>query len=76
MREEFKSISRELEIMKEFVVFTKADILSLEDLERLKGDLKKEFDDFLVISVYRDEDLKLLKEELKKRLSSTPDSTI
>jgi GTP-binding protein len=76
MREEFKSISKELEMMKEFVVFTKADFLSLEDLEKLKENLKKDFDDFLVISVYRDEDLKLLKEELKERLSSTSDTTI
>ncbi len=76
MRKEFESISKDLGMMKEFVLFTKADILSLEDLKVLKEELSKEFKDFLVISVYRNEDLKLLKKELKERLSSTSNTTI
>lgn len=71
MREEFSNISKDLDMLPEFVVFTKADILSLEDLENKKKELEKTFNDFIVISVYREEDLKLLRNELEKRLSST-----
>ncbi len=71
MREEFSDISKNLDMLPEFVVFTKADILSLEDLESKKEELEKSFKDFIVISVYREQDLEILRNELEKRLSST-----
>jgi len=71
MRTEFENISKDLIYLPEFVLFTKADILSIEKLDELKKYLKKDFKDFLVISSFRNDDLELLSEELKKRLSST-----
>lgn len=71
MRREFRSISKDLDSLEELIVFTKADIFSLEDLEELNRELSKDFKDFLVISVYREQDLDVLRDELKKRLGST-----
>lgn len=76
MREEFLNISESLYSIPEFVVFTKADIYSHEQLELKKKELKKDFKDSIFISVYRKEDIELLKEELKKRLSSISNPVI
>ncbi|NLZ24761.1 hypothetical protein GX888_03400 [Candidatus Dojkabacteria bacterium] len=70
-REEFKNLSEYLYSLPELVLFTKADIYSLDKLEEVTKKIKEEFPDSIVISVYRKEDLERLKEELKKRLSST-----
>jgi GTPase len=71
MRKEFLEISENLYSLPELVVFTKADIYSLEQLQQVKKKLEKSFKDFVLISVFRKEDIKMLKNELKKRLSST-----
>lgn len=71
MRNEFEKISKDLAYLPELILFTKADILSIDKLDELKASLKKDFKDFLVISSFRNEDLELLSKELKERLSST-----
>jgi len=76
MRKEFLNISEDLYSLPEFVLFTKADIYSTEQLKEKIEELKKEFPNSLAISVYRKEDLELLRNELKKRLSSVSRSTI
>lgn len=76
MRKEFLKISEGLYSIPEFIVFTKADIYSPEQLELKKKELKRYFKDAVYISVYRKEDIKLLKEELKKRLGSISNSII
>ncbi len=76
MRKEFLKISEGLYSIPEFVVFTKADIFSNEQLVLKKKELSKVFKDAIYISVYRKEDVNLLKEELKKRLSSISNSVV
>lgn len=76
MRKEFLKISESLYSIPEFVVFTKADIYSDEQLVFKKKELSKYFKDAIYISVFRKEDVNMLKEELKKRLSSVSDSVI
>ncbi len=76
MRKEFLSISEGLYSLPEFIIFTKADIYSQEDLKNVTSQLSKEFKDFILISVFKKEDIVRLKEELKKRLSSISNSTI
>ena len=76
MRKEFLNISEDLYSLPEFVLFTKADIYSTEQLKEKIEELKKEFPNSLAISVYRKEDLELLRSELKKRLSSVSRSAV
>jgi GTPase involved in cell partitioning and DNA repair len=57
MRKEFLNISEDLYSLPEFVLFTKADIYSTEQLKEKMKELKKEFPNSLAISVYRKEDL-------------------
>ncbi len=76
MREEFLNISETLYSIPEFVVFTKADIYSDEQLVIKKKELSKQFKDAIYISVFRKEDVNMLKEELKKRLSSISNSIV
>jgi len=76
MRDEFKHLSERLYSIPEFIVFTKADIYSRDELEEIIKGLEKDFNDFIVISVYREEDVKRLKDELKKRLSSIAGSSL
>jgi len=71
MREEFKRISKDLDTLNEYILFTKADVITLEEKEKLEKTLSKEFKDFMIMSVFRQEDVDILKKELKKRLSST-----
>lgn len=71
MREEFSKISKDLDLLPEFVVFTKADILSLEDLEKKRKEIEKSFKDFIIVSVFREEDVLKLRTSLEQRLSST-----
>ncbi len=71
MREEFSKISKDLDLLPEFVVFTKADILSLEDLEKKQKEIEKSFKDFIIVSVFREEDVLKLRTSLEQRLSST-----
>ncbi len=76
MRKEFLKISESLYSIPEFIVFTKADIYSEEQLVIKKKELNKVFKDAIYISVFRKEDVNMLKEELKKRLSSVSDSIV
>lgn len=70
MRDEFSRISGDLNSLDEFVIFTKADVLSEEEILEKQKELEKHFKKFSIISVYRKEDLERLKKELKERLSS------
>lgn len=76
MRKEFLKISESLYSLPEFIVFTKADIYSKEQLDIKKKELDKIFKNAMYISVYRKEDMSMLKEELKKRLSSISNTII
>lgn len=76
MREELANISEDLYSLDELVIFTKADIYSIDELEEVEKNLRKDFKNFLIISTYRKEDMERVKEELKKRLSSIPNPTI
>lgn len=76
MREEFKNVSEYLYSIPELVVFTKADIYSIENLDVIQRSLRKRFKDAVFLSVYRNEDILELKRVLKKRLSSISNSTI
>lgn len=76
MRKEFLKISESLYSIPEFVVFTKADIYSNEQLLKKKKELSKDFNDAIYISVFRKEDVNMLKEELKKRLSPVSNTAI
>ena len=71
MRKEFENISKDLAFLPELILFIKADILSIGEIEKIKESLKRDFKDFLVISSFRNEDLELLANELKKRLCPT-----
>jgi GTP-binding protein len=76
MRDEFKNLDEGLYSIPEFVVFTKGDIYSKDELTNIEKELRKDFEDFIVVSVYKEEDMKKLKEELKKRLGSISNTTV
>ena len=76
MRKEFVNISEDLHSLKEFVLFTKADVYSTEELKEVEKKLKKDFKDFLIVSTFRKEDMELLRSELKKRLGSISNPVI
>jgi len=76
MREEFANISEDLNSLNELILFTKADIYSIEKIKEVEEKLKKEFKDFLVISTFRKEDMEKVKKELKKRLGSVSNPVI
>ncbi len=76
MRKEFVKISEDLYSLSEYIVFTKADIYSDEQLKEVEKTISKDFKDHIIISVYRSEDIQRLSEELKKRLSSVSNTIV
>lgn len=70
MRKEFLNISKKLSGLPELIVFTKADIYSIDQLKEKKKELLKKYPNAIFVSTFLKKDLELLRSTLKERLSS------
>lgn len=71
MRKEFGNISKDLELLPEIIVLTKADIVGIENAKEIQDQFEKEVGKkTLLVSSYIEQSMDILKQEIKSMLDS------